>query len=114
MVPYQRPIPGKKSQPGSQSGSQPGMSGLIGSWIQAEKMIQIALVLPCAALIGWLLGAWLDHALHQKWIATAGIIFGIVSGLVGAIQMAVVFSAEPGKGKKNGTDAEKGNSGKTS
>ncbi len=90
------------------------MSGLIGSWIQAEKMIQIALVLPCAALIGWLLGAWLDHALHQKWIAIAGIIFGIVSGLVGAIQMAMVYSAEPGQKNQDGDSAEKGNSGKTS
>ena len=83
MVPYQRPIPDKKTEP--------GMSGLIGAWVQAEKMIQIALVLPCAALIGWLLGAWLDHMLHQTWIAMAGIIFGIVSGLVGAIRMAVVY-----------------------
>lgn len=110
MVPYQRPIPEKKSRPGSQA----GMSGLIGAWIQAEKMIQIALVLPCAALIGWLLGLWLDHALHQKWIAIAGIIFGIVSGLVGAIQMAVAFNADPRHPDQNSESAEKGNSDKTS
>lgn len=90
------------------------MSGLVGAWVQAEKMIQIALVLPCAALIGWLLGAWLDHLLHEKWIATAGIIFGIVAGLIGAIQMAVAYSSNSGQKGQNGDSAEKGNSDKTS
>lgn len=105
-MPYLRPNPEKKNES--------GMSGLVGAWVQAEKMIQIALVLPCAALIGWLLGAWLDHALHQKWIATAGILFGIVAGLVGAIQMAVAFNAEPRGQRRNGGSDDKGSSDKTS
>lgn len=59
------------------------------AWVQAEKYIQIALVLPCGALIGWLLGAWLAHALHQPWMEMAGIVLGIAGGLSGAIRMAV-------------------------
>ena len=110
MMPFHNPTPETKRR----AKDSPAGGGLMSAWIQAEKLIQIALVLPCAALIGWLLGAWLDHMLHQKWIATAGIIFGIFSGLVGAIQMAVVYSREPRQKGPNGDSAEKGNSDKTS
>lgn len=61
-------------------------------YVQAEKMLQIAFVLPCALVIGWLLGAWADKALHQSWMTIAGVILGCVSGLVFVIRMA--FAAE--------------------
>ena len=70
-MPYNRPIPDSKPDP-KQGGKD---AGLFSAWIQAEKLMQIALVLPCAAFIGWLIGAWLDHRLHQSWIAIAGIVF---------------------------------------
>ena len=57
-MPYNRPIPDPK-----QSGKDPG---LFSAWIQAEKLMQIALVLPCAAFIGWLIGAWLDHTFTNR------------------------------------------------
>jgi F0F1-type ATP synthase assembly protein I len=97
MMPYHNPIPEKKSQS--------GMSGMLGAWVQAEKMIQIVLLLPSAAFIGWLAGYGLDHWLHQKWMAMAGIVFGIVAGLVGAVRMAMFYGAD----SRNGNGAGNGN-----
>lgn len=69
-------------------------SGTLNAWVQAEKYIQIILVLPSAAFIGWLLGAWLDHLFHQNWISMAGIVLGIVAGLVAAVRMAIYYSSK--------------------
>lgn len=81
-MPYNRPIPEKKDR---------GWLGLsLDTAVQAEKMIQIALILPCAALIGWLLGGWLDGRFHTTWIAVAGVAFGGIAGIVGAVRMALV------------------------
>jgi F0F1-type ATP synthase assembly protein I len=91
MVPYHNPIPEKKQSSGSSAGA--GMSGMFGAWVQAEKMMQIVLLLPSAAFIGWLAGYGLDRWLHQSWIAMAGIMFGIVAGLVGAVRMAIAYGA---------------------
>lgn len=78
---YNRPIPKQKER---------GLFGLsLDAVVQAEKMIQIALLLPCAALVGWLLGAWLDGKLHTKWIGVVGVVFGGVAGIVGAVRMAL-------------------------
>ncbi len=119
MVPYHRPIPDRKQRgnAGGASSGDPAQGGLggsmIGAWIQAEKMIQIALVLPCAAFIGWLPGFWLDRHFHQTWMAIAGVVFGIIAGLVAAIRMAMVYANSPGMNKldENGNQADK--SGKT-
>ena len=86
-MPYHRPISGAK-----QNGKDPG---LLSIWIEAEKLMQIALVLPCAAFIGWLIGAWLDRRLHQSWIAIVGIIFGGISGLVYSIRVALAANKDP-------------------
>lgn len=103
--------PGGASDGSGESGGSGdiGASGLIGSWIQAEKMIQVALMLPCAGFIGWAIGAGLDRWLHQTWISMVGIVLGIIAGLVGAIQMAIASAADPkhkgsrGDGTKNGS-----------
>lgn len=94
-------------------GGDSGTSGLIGSWIQAEKMIQIALMLPCAGFIGWAIGAGLDRWLHQTWISMAGIVLGIIAGLVGAIQMAIASAAGPKHKGGNGDGTENGSSGRS-
>jgi F0F1-type ATP synthase assembly protein I len=57
--------------------------------VEAEKMMQIAIMLPSAAFVGWLLGYWLGNLLHQPWMTTAGIIFGGVSGLVYVVRLVV-------------------------
>ncbi len=85
----------------------------MGAWVQAEKMIQIAMVLPCAAFIGWLAGYGLDRWLHQTWIGIAGAIFGIIAGLFSAVRMGMVYANDPALGDldENGNRAAK--SGKT-
>ena len=117
-MPFHRPIPQSK-QRGKAGGILPpqqakdglaGGPGLLGAWVQAEKMMQIALLLPSAAFIGWVIGALLDRSLHQSWIAMIGIVVGIISGLVGAIRMAMVYSADPKLGGKNGDGTDNGSS----
>ncbi len=96
-MPFNRPIPDPRPQPKISAG--------LGTLVQAEKLMQIALLMPSAAGIGWLIGAWLDSWLHQGWIAIFGVIFGGISGLVGVVRMAI--SAEKSSGPdtriENGT-----------
>jgi len=56
--------------------------GGMGTLIRAEKLTQIAFVLPVSVFIGWVLGALLDRWMHQHWIYILGIIFGSVAGFV--------------------------------
>jgi F0F1-type ATP synthase assembly protein I len=56
--------------------------GVLKGLAKAESMLQLAIVLPAATLIGWAIGTWLDHKLHQEWIAIVGLIFGAVAGFV--------------------------------
>lgn len=76
---------------GDTRGGRKQPSGL-SLYVQAEKMLQIAFVLPCALVIGWVLGAWADKGLHQSWMTIAGVILGSISGLVFVVRMA--FAAE--------------------
>ncbi|HVC48183.1 MAG TPA: AtpZ/AtpI family protein [Terracidiphilus sp.] len=80
-MPYQRPIPETK-KPGK---TTPGLRAVV----EAEKMIQIAIMLPVTAIVGWLAGAWLDKRLHQSWIGFAGILLGGVGGLIYVIRLAL-------------------------
>jgi ATP synthase protein I len=67
---------------------QPEKHGLKGI-VQTESLIQIALVLPIALLIGWGFGAVLDHWLHQTWITVVGLILGMIAGMLEAVRMAL-------------------------
>lgn len=91
-MPYNNPIP--------DDGKRKRDSGGLATLIQAEKMMQIAMLLPCAAFVGWLIGAGLDKWLHQSWIAIAGIVFGGISGLVYVIRLVIATNPDdkPGKG----------------
>jgi hypothetical protein len=100
-MPFIRPIPNAKAQNRIKSG--------IAIWAQAEKMMQIALVLPSAAFIGWLAGAWVDMHLHTKWIGPFGIVFGGISGLVYVVRLAVATGKNPGFDEEPGNGAKKGN-----
>lgn len=55
--------------------------------VKAEKLTQIAFVLPVSLAVGWLLGAGLDKLLHQSWIYLAGIVLGVVAGFVQVFRM---------------------------
>ncbi|MGO8718898.1 MAG: AtpZ/AtpI family protein [Acidobacteriaceae bacterium] len=56
--------------------------------VQVETMMQIALVLPLSCIIGWAVGDFLDHKLHQSWIGILGLALGIAAGLIQVIRMA--------------------------
>ena len=90
-MPFNRPIPEstKRVKPVS----------ALASLVEAEKMMQIAVLLPSAAFVGWLLGAWADSLLHQTWIAVVGIIFGGVSGLVYVVRLVIATGAKSTTGK---------------
>ena len=68
---------------------QPGKpkNSSVQALIKAEKLTQIALVLPVSVLVGWLLGSLADRLLHQHWIYIAGLILGAVAGFVQLFRM---------------------------
>lgn len=73
----------------------PGGRGLA----QAEGVMQIAFVLPCAMVVGWA-GGWLvDKLLHWHWATLVGLVLGIVSGMLTAIRMAMA-AMNPKRGGK--------------
>jgi hypothetical protein len=99
-MPFNRPIPDRNPPTKGSAG--------VHTLIQAEKLMQIAILLPSAAFIGWLAGAWLDSKLHQSWIALAGIVFGGISGLVYVVRLVIAT----GTGQaKSGNGPGKGSSG---
>lgn len=57
--------------------------------VRAERLTQIAFVLPAAVLVGWGAGALLDKWLHQNWIYVVGLILGAVAGMVEAVRQAL-------------------------
>jgi uncharacterized membrane protein YfcA len=107
MMPFHNPIPETKRR----AKDSPAGGGLMSAWIQAEKLIQIALVLPCAALIGWLAGAWIGNRLHQSWIPIAGIVFGGASGLIYAVRTALDANKDPALQDKDDDQDGKGSAG---
>ena len=55
-------------------------------WILIARYSQLAFVLPAATVVGWLIGAALDHWLHTKWLYLAGLLLGIVAGFIELIR----------------------------
>jgi ATP synthase protein I len=93
-MPFNRPIPESKPRPRFGSG--------LASLAEAEKMVQIAILLPSSAFIGWLIGAWLDKSLHQTWISLVGILFGGISGLVYVVRLVIAVNSNSKPGPKSG------------
>lgn len=87
-MPFNRPIPNSKPPRRTASG--------IETLVQAEKLMQIAILLPSAAFIGWLIGIWLDKQFHQSWIGLAGMVFGGISGLVYVVRLVITSGGEIG------------------
>ena len=73
---------GRKSQ---SDGARNGLN----TFVQAERLLQIAFVLPAAVLIGWAAGALLDKWLHTHWIYVVGLLFGAAAGLFEAVRQAM-------------------------
>jgi F0F1-type ATP synthase assembly protein I len=59
-----------------------GKKGAMGDLVKAESMIQLALVLPAACVLGGLGGEWLDKHFHTNWIAVTGILLGAAAGFL--------------------------------
>jgi ATP synthase protein I len=90
-----RPIP--------ESNKPPGGSGGMHSLVEAEKLMQIAFLLPSAVLVGWGIGALANSHWHQKWMVAVGLILGCVAGLMSVIRVA--FAAERATSKSDNADA---------
>jgi F0F1-type ATP synthase assembly protein I len=55
-------------------------------WVQVGRYSQLALVLPSATIVGWLLGTALDRWLHTSWISIVGLLLGSAAGLIEVIR----------------------------
>lgn len=71
-------------------------SGGLQTLVQAEKLMQIAIMLPAAVFLGWLFGSWLDKHFHQSWIAIAGIFVGAAAGLSYVVRL-VLHAGQDGR-----------------
>jgi F0F1-type ATP synthase assembly protein I len=69
--------------------------GGLDTLVRAEKMTQIAFILPAAVLVGWLAGAGLDKWLHTGWISIVGILLGVVAGFVQIFRLIGAFGGDP-------------------
>ena len=67
-------------------------------------MIQVAVLLPSSAFVGWILGAWLDKLLHQSWISLVGILFGGISGIVYVVRMVIEAGRKPNRNPDSKSD----------
>lgn len=93
-MPYNNPIPDQKTHSKAAGGFQ--------SLVQAEKLLQVAFVLPSAMIIGWLAGAWADSKLHQSWMTIVGVIFGCIAGLYYVIRLAMDAEKSAGASDASG------------
>jgi F0F1-type ATP synthase assembly protein I len=69
----------------NKSGSKPSEKK---QWVEAEKLVQIGVMLPLALVIGYFVGAWLDGKFGTTWIKIVGILLGIAAGFVQLIRLA--------------------------
>jgi ATP synthase protein I len=67
-------------------------SGALQSLVQVESLIQLALVLPVATVVGLLIGVGLDKWLHQHWIYIAGMVMGATAGFVQIFRVVLALS----------------------
>ena len=71
-----------------------GRDGAMKSLVLVEKLIQLALMLPVATVVGWLIGAGLDKWLHKHWIYIPGLILGAAAGFVEIFRVIMAQSKE--------------------
>ena len=74
--------------------TQQGQAGAMKSLVQVESLIQLALMIPIATVIGWLIGAGLDKWLHQHWIYIPGLILGAAAGFVQIFRVVFALNKE--------------------
>ncbi|HEX4007266.1 MAG TPA: AtpZ/AtpI family protein [Acidobacteriaceae bacterium] len=79
------------------SSTPPKRSAAVDGVVRAEKMMQIAFILPAAVLVGWLGGAGLDKWLHTHWLYLLGIILGCVAGFLQIFRLVLGPGSGAGK-----------------
>ena len=72
--------------------ARPKQSGAMKSLVQVESLIQLALMLPVATGVGWLIGVGLDKWLGQHWIYIPGLILGAAAGFVQIFRVVLAHS----------------------
>jgi ATP synthase protein I len=82
--------PDRPSPPAKSSSKDSPLQSLV----RIESLIQLALLLPAAVVIGWAIGLALDHWLHQHWINILGLITGAVAGFVQIFRVVLSHSKE--------------------
>jgi ATP synthase protein I len=83
------------SENGQAAGSsRQKQSGAMKSLVQVESLIQLALMLPIATVVGWLIGAGLDKWLHQHWIYIPGLLLGAAAGFVQIFRVVLAQAKE--------------------
>ena len=80
-MPYNNPIPERK-----RSGLA---AGGLRSLVQAERLLQIVLILPASMAICGFAGALADEKLHTHWMMIAGGIFGCIAGMFYTVRLAI-------------------------
>jgi F0F1-type ATP synthase assembly protein I len=55
--------------------------------VQLANYSQLAFIFPAATVVGWLIGAGLDHWLHTTWLYLVGLILGIIAGFAELIRL---------------------------
>jgi len=80
-MPFHRDLP--ESRPTEKS------MGALRGYVEAEKLLNIAAVMPAAVPSAGAPGWWVGNRLHQHWIFIVGIVFGCISGLFYVIQQAI-------------------------
>ncbi len=101
--------------PHPQPGKPEGKGGSVQALVKAEKLTQIAFILPISVAVGWLLGVLLDKLLHQHWIYIVGLVLGMLAGFVQLFRMiaapstlaSTAYDFQAPKGSGFGKDEEK-------
>jgi F0F1-type ATP synthase assembly protein I len=57
-------------------------------WGVVARYSEIGFIIPCAVLLGFILGKLLDYWLHTHWVYIAGLMFGAIVGFIQMIRMA--------------------------
>jgi ATP synthase protein I len=61
---------------------RPKSPGALGSFVQAESMVQLALAIPVGTFVGMGLGYLLDRHFHQHWMTVTGLFLGAAGGFI--------------------------------
>ncbi|HEX4037368.1 MAG TPA: AtpZ/AtpI family protein [Acidobacteriaceae bacterium] len=87
-------------------------SGAVSGLVRAERLLQIAFILPASVFVGWLIGAGLDKWLHQTWIYLPGLLLGAVAGFVEVFHLVLSNEKAMEKEDRAKADQARGNEGR--